>query len=94
MRVAMLSQDAFYYQEEQLERVVSRANPEIIFYNYNTIKAVCLYLIYYIYFDISKFMRKNSEKSLEDYFARFKTGVFLFHSYKLELLFIFSAGQG
>ncbi|CAG9529635.1 unnamed protein product [Cercopithifilaria johnstoni] len=40
MRVAVLCQDVFYYPEEQLERVVSRANPKIIFYNYDTIKAL------------------------------------------------------
>ncbi|VIO95588.1 Zinc finger, C2H2 type family protein [Brugia malayi] len=40
MRVAVLPQDAFYYPMEQLERVVSRSNPEIIFYNYDTINAL------------------------------------------------------
>uniref|UniRef100_A0A915Q4J3 Molybdopterin synthase catalytic subunit n=1 Tax=Setaria digitata TaxID=48799 RepID=A0A915Q4J3_9BILA len=40
VRVTVLSQDAFYYNEEQIERVVSRADPKIIFCNYDTIKAM------------------------------------------------------
>ncbi|EFO27653.2 hypothetical protein LOAG_00832 [Loa loa] len=40
MRATVLSQDAFYYPQEQLERVVSCANPKITFYNYDTIKAL------------------------------------------------------
>uniref|UniRef100_A0A0R3RI62 Molybdopterin synthase catalytic subunit n=1 Tax=Elaeophora elaphi TaxID=1147741 RepID=A0A0R3RI62_9BILA len=40
MQTVVLSQDAFYYPEEQLECVVSRQYPNIIFYNYDTIKAL------------------------------------------------------
>ncbi|KAL3997561.1 MoaE family protein [Acanthocheilonema viteae] len=40
MRTAVISQDEFYYPKEQLERVVSRGNPKIIFYNYDTVKAL------------------------------------------------------
>uniref|UniRef100_A0A8R1TQX4 Molybdopterin synthase catalytic subunit n=1 Tax=Onchocerca volvulus TaxID=6282 RepID=A0A8R1TQX4_ONCVO len=40
MQVAVLCQDAFYCRQEQLERIVSRTDPKIIFYNYDTIKAL------------------------------------------------------
>ncbi|VDO42103.1 unnamed protein product, partial [Onchocerca flexuosa] len=39
MQVAVLCQDAFYCRQEQLERIVSSADPKIIFYNYDTVKA-------------------------------------------------------
>ncbi|KAM3721809.1 Molybdopterin synthase catalytic subunit [Dirofilaria immitis] len=40
VKVAVLSQDAFYHRNEQLERVVCRSDPKVMFYNYDTIKAL------------------------------------------------------
>ncbi|MCP9264160.1 hypothetical protein DINM_022170 [Dirofilaria immitis] len=42
VKVAVLSQDAFYHRNEQLERVVCRSDPKVMFYNYDTIKAIVI----------------------------------------------------
>uniref|UniRef100_A0A0N5D8Y0 Molybdopterin synthase catalytic subunit n=1 Tax=Thelazia callipaeda TaxID=103827 RepID=A0A0N5D8Y0_THECL len=40
IKVAVISQDKFYYRREEIEQVVSRANPEVIYYNYDSISAI------------------------------------------------------
>lgn len=40
MRTAFIGQDTFYYRKEDVDRIASSADPNILYYNYDTTKAL------------------------------------------------------
>lgn len=49
MRTAFIGQDTFYNRKEDVDRIASSADPNILYYNYDTTKAVYLFLDQSIY---------------------------------------------